>query len=154
MPLKDPEKRAEYNRAYAKKNKARLRKYYREYSKKHYAANLEKRRAYQRYWYAKNRKKRVAARLKYMKENPVKVLEQARRCRKLPTPSRTAPVNCECCGIHQKDVVRRFALDHCHETGKFRGWLCGRCNTGIGSLGDDLEGVMKAVRYLRRSELL
>ena len=128
----------------------RLREYDKEHSRADYAANIEQRRAYQRAWYAKNRKKRIAARTKYVKENVLKVLAQARRCRKLPEPTHATPTNCECCGIHRKRVVRNLALDHDHTTGDFRGWLCGRCNTGIGALGDTLTGVLKAVAYLRR----
>lgn len=41
-------------------------------------------------------------------------------------------------------------LDHDHITNEFRGWLCPSCNTGLGKLGDSLEGVMRAVRYLSR----
>jgi hypothetical protein len=41
-------------------------------------------------------------------------------------------------------------LDHDHVTGKFRGWLCGACNRGIGMLGDNLAGVMRAAAYLQR----
>jgi hypothetical protein len=43
-----------------------------------------------------------------------------------------------------------FHVDHCHETGKIRGLLCHSCNTGIGKLGDNLEGLQKAVSYLER----
>ena len=44
----------------------------------------------------------------------------------------------------------KFAMqfDHDHTTDTFRGWLCKQCNVGIGQLGDDLEGVMRAVKYL------
>jgi hypothetical protein len=31
-----------------------------------------------------------------------------------------------------------------------RGWLCDPCNIAIGNLGDTLEGVLKAVEYLRK----
>ena len=40
--------------------------------------------------------------------------------------------------------------DHDHRTGKFRGWLCRMCNTAIGALGDDIEGLERALAYLRR----
>lgn len=50
---------------------------------------------------------------------------------------------CECCGR-----VRPLVVDHSHGTGQFRGWICHSCNTGIGKLGDDIEGVMRAVAYL------
>lgn len=39
-------------------------------------------------------------------------------------------------------------LDHCHETGRVRGLLCGSCNGAIGKLGDNYEGVMRAAHYL------
>jgi hypothetical protein len=35
---------------------------------------------------------------------------------------------------------------------KFRGWLCNICNLSIGQLGDSVEGLMNAVRYLERAK--
>lgn len=55
------------------------------------------------------------------------------------------------CGICETDkdpLGRRFALDHCHETGKIRGLLCFSCNTGIGKL-KSVELLKKAVKYLQ-----
>jgi hypothetical protein len=52
------------------------------------------------------------------------------------------------------DICRRAGpteIDHCHVSGAFRGWLCHKCNTGLGKLGDDLEGVRRAIAYLERS---
>jgi hypothetical protein len=60
---------------------------------------------------------------------------------------------CEICNTTLKDIDRgpkRFVLDHCHDTGKFRGWLCQSCNTGIGALGDDHKIVEKALEYLKK----
>lgn len=67
-----------------------------------------------------------------------------------PSPTRERPETCECCGGPPtgKGVLH---LDHCHETGKFRGWLCNKCNAGIGSLGDGLVGVARALDYLARN---
>jgi hypothetical protein len=42
-------------------------------------------------------------------------------------------------------------FDHCHETGLFRGWLCSKCNSGLGLLGDNEEALERALRYLRKS---
>lgn len=46
---------------------------------------------------------------------------------------------------------KRLHVDHCHETNRVRGLLCIHCNRAIGSLGDNLAGVMRAVRYLQES---
>ncbi len=51
---------------------------------------------------------------------------------------------CDCCGRTDLQLV----LDHCHETGKLRGFLCKVCNTSIGALGDNLEGIERARNYL------
>lgn len=51
---------------------------------------------------------------------------------------------CQCCG--KKDKLH---LDHSHtKSKKFRGWLCSKCNVGIGNLGDTIIGVKRALRYL------
>jgi hypothetical protein len=55
---------------------------------------------------------------------------------------------CECC---QKPVYRNWQLDHCHVTGNFRGWICKSCNTGLGSIGDNLQSLYRAVEYLKRA---
>ena len=55
---------------------------------------------------------------------------------------------CDCCGQRSH---KSLVIDHCHETLRFRGWLCEQCNHGIGKLGDNLEGVKKAVEYLEKS---
>ena len=43
---------------------------------------------------------------------------------------------------------RRTRVDHCHETGAFRGILCHRCNLGLGYFGDDVKHMLAAVDYL------
>lgn len=43
---------------------------------------------------------------------------------------------------------RWFHLDHDHSDGTLRGLLCGKCNKGIGLLGDTREGIERALAYL------
>ena len=65
---------------------------------------------------------------------------------------KTAPPRpdcCECCGRKASDTaIGTLVLDHDHQTGKFRGWICDRCNLGIGKLGDNIEGLQRGIKYL------
>ena len=57
---------------------------------------------------------------------------------------------CAICGCSDSDqrVLHNFAVDHDHDTGEVRGLLCNQCNRGLGMLGDSLETLQKAVKYL------
>ena len=46
--------------------------------------------------------------------------------------------------------VTRLLYDHDHETGAFRGWLCPRCNTGLGFARDSTEILQSMIAYLCR----
>jgi hypothetical protein len=52
-----------------------------------------------------------------------------------------------CCAICQEPMGIP-AVDHDHDTGKVRGLLCRRCNTGIGMLADDPDRLLSAAAYL------
>lgn len=54
---------------------------------------------------------------------------------------------CQLCG---NVPARGTVMDHDHRTGAFRGWLCHSCNTGLGKLGDNREGIVRAISYLKR----
>lgn len=67
-----------------------------------------------------------------------------------PVPTRLETTHCELCG--EPFGMSRSRLDHCHDSNLFRGWLCSRCNTGLGSFGDTADGIRAALRYLERFE--
>jgi len=69
-----------------------------------------------------------------------------------PEPTRPRPEVCElCCGApKERDSLN---LDHDHRTGRFRGWLCRKCNMALGLLRDSSDLCVAAARYLRASEL-
>lgn len=132
-----------YSRDYYATNKDALTAYQRAY----YAANKTKKKAQAKARYDANKQKHLSrSRAQYMRDADAGI----RRRSSYPLPTRALPAVCECCG--RSAASRRLALDHCHVERKFRGWLCGRCNVGIGMLGDDLAGVLRAVEYLRRAE--
>lgn len=56
---------------------------------------------------------------------------------------------CAICGspeMNNKNKV--LCVDHCHNTGKIRGLLCGKCNAGIGHFMDDIKIIEKSIKYL------
>lgn len=63
---------------------------------------------------------------------------------------------CPICLGNEKDVKGRgntkngsWVIDHCHETEKFRGWLCHKCNRALGGFDDNIEILNRAIDYLK-----
>ena len=53
---------------------------------------------------------------------------------------------CAICGL-----ARKLVIDHGHLSGKVRGLLCGRCNTGLGMFYESSEALRKAADYVENS---
>jgi len=58
---------------------------------------------------------------------------------------------CALCSKPIDELRRRMNIDHDHKNGKVRGILCSGCNTGLGQLGDNVEGLKKALYYLENT---
>jgi hypothetical protein len=54
---------------------------------------------------------------------------------------------CWICG-GDEPVGRALAVDHDHRTGKVRGLLCTRCNSGLGFFRDDPTLLTAALKYM------
>lgn len=58
---------------------------------------------------------------------------------------------CAICAKPIENIRRRMNIDHDHETNRVRGILCTGCNTGLGHLGDNIEGLQRALYYLENT---
>ena len=54
---------------------------------------------------------------------------------------------CEICSSETKIV-----FDHCHKTGKFRGWICSSCNSALGFAYDNINILKAMITYLEKQE--
>ena len=80
-----------------------------------------------------------------------KVREELKSIHKAPSKGYSCPI---CLGT-EEDVEGlggknqgSWVLDHCHETQSFRGWLCHKCNRGLGAFDDNKQTLKRAIEYL------
>ena len=66
---------------------------------------------------------------------------------------------CAICGLPEerkrKGRILNLSVDHNHKTDKIRGLLCSKCNTGIGMLNVDNQGIellCSAISYIRNTD--
>jgi hypothetical protein len=67
-----------------------------------------------------------------------------------------APKGIYTCEICEKrgiaGITAKYVRDHCHTTGKGRGWICDSCNTGLGRFKDNITLLQKAIDYLKQHQ--
>jgi len=139
-----------------------------EYHRAWYERNREKKLAARKAWYWKNKERRLAYdRERYSKMDSDKKETLARNQRARALKSRynisldqwnelfvKQGGRCALCkrteGSKSPTKKRRWLyVDHCHDTGRVRGLLCVKCNVAIGSLGDNVEGIQRALQYVQ-----
>ena len=134
MPIRNPEKRREY-----------LKRYYIEHK-----SEIETQR---KSFYKKNKHKIVAQKRRYYKANPERFKSYRLKSRYGLTLSefhrRAAEQEQKCPICAEPDA--KLVLDHDHDDSSIRGLICGRCNTGLGMLGDSIETLKSAIRYLEHA---
>lgn len=164
MPYADPEKRRQKRREAYQATPVEIRA---EAEKARYAAGKKERMAQ---WYKDNRDARLEYRRKYYAKNAEKIREQALARyhndpeQKIRTHLKArygltieqrdaifASQNncCAICGTNDPGT-KAWHIDHCHTTGKVRGILCFKCNTGLGNFADSIPTLNSAAEYLRK----
>ena len=132
----NPEKRAEQSRRYEAKHPETREKSIAKYRASHADEIRETDRIAQARW---------------RKQNPEKQRERMRRfheraeTEKERLAGRARPTNCDLCG---DAAIGQICFDHCHNSGKFRGWICDRCNKVLGLIKDSRELLLKMAAYL------
>lgn len=103
--------------------------------------------------YMQNKEKQSERHKKYYKENPE--IHRRKRLKKcgLSLEDYENMFNsqsglCAICGRDNKG--KSLHVDHDHGTGSVRQLLCNACNVGLGSFGDNIEVMEKAIEYLRK----
>lgn len=70
----------------------------------------------------------------------------------LTKPADYSSFTCPICEKTSIAGISKIVLDHCHHTGKVRGWVCESCNTGIGRFDDDPNIVYRAIEWLMKED--
>lgn len=123
--------RQDYIRQYYKQNRDRILARQRA----RYHKNLDAMQAMHREYYVNNREARcLTSKNSYAK-------------RRISCPDICQICNCPPTG------KRRLHYDHCHSTGKFRGWLCHNCNVGLGHAKESIVILQKMISYLEGHKL-
>lgn len=136
----DPEKTRENELRYREKRKLKHREEAKEYYTKNRETVLAKKRA------------KTAAEHATRPAQPPRLTNQqqcALRLKRLQDAQagRSKPHICEICGDG-----RRIVFDHCHQSGRFRGWICQLCNVALGAARENVQVLHKLIEYIERSK--
>ena len=159
MPYKDPAER----RAHAKERRLNpnlapeIRKAEAAAKRKWRAKDPERHYATYRDWYHNGGGKEIVAAYKVKYYNPTRAkAKDLRRAYQITLEEYEAMLERQdgLCAICRGDNAqtkykRMLFVDHDHVTGKVRGLLCHRCNTGIGYMRDNISVLEAAISYLK-----
>jgi len=108
--------------------------------------------------FAKNqyRKGSIIVRRAYCKEcgnkiKPISSKDKVAYEQKYLRPKIGTIFQCPICG-RKREIWHKnqICLDHNHETGEIRGYICGDCNASIGRIGENIETLERAILWLKK----
>lgn len=91
----------------------------------------------------KSQKAHPEVHVEWAKNNP-DYMNGYRKTKQEKLAGRPKPEICELCG----NTSNQICFDHCHKSGKFRGWLCHTCNLALGYAKDSPVLLRKMAVYL------
>lgn len=116
---------------------------------------LEKNRIRQAKWKAKNPERAQAIAAKERANHPERIAfhnrkdhYRSRRSRRRVGALKLGRPCPEVCEIPGCGNVGKIHFDHCHKTGKARGWLCFNCNAALGHVKDKSSVLRALADYL------
>lgn len=92
------------------------------------------------------------------KECQGKGSKQVAKLRKMYPPPDINTFRCPCCKRSREEMPgyknnpknnNPFVLDHDHEDGHFRGYICNYCNVGLSRFFENIEAMENAIKYLK-----
>jgi hypothetical protein len=134
--------------------------------------DINKKRENAKRYYKQNKVKIYKQTKKWRKENPnkIKIYQQRAKFSKFKSKLKyrygityekyllLLKQQNNCCAICGKDStelyewgIPKLLIDHNHITGKVRGLLCKKCNTGLGAFNDSIHLLKKSTNYLEKS---
>lgn len=108
---------------------------YKARAKNYREAHPEWARAVKKAWKDNNRE--------YYRKTNAAYCKKKRHVRQEAEAGRPRPTKCELC-----PSTTRIVFDHCHDVGKFRGWICDKCNRGLGYADHNPERLRRWAEYL------
>lgn len=124
----------------------------RAYNRQYYKTNKEKIRKQMQEWRSRNRNYGPQKGQEWRDKNKSVYKQYRRTTYKLQLEKiagRLMPDNCEICNSSKHSKTLYF--DHDHKTGKFRGWICLKCNSALGMVNDNITTLSKMINYLQQN---
>lgn len=83
-------------------------------------------------------------------KRPMSVKLRKKFEKQFPQPPIGQPFHCLIC---ERTIIRQYkndvVLDHLHETGEIRGWICRMCNNSMGMMEDDVRILKRAIEWIQ-----